>query len=374
MIDKQRLLDSFLELADINSPSGDEAEIASNLKMKLESLGFDVLIDDAGPKANSNSGNLIARKSGSLPDAQPILFSAHMDTVSPTTGLICAVIDGCVCSGGDTILGADDKAGIAAILEALKVVEDDNIPHGDIEIVFSICEEIGLVGIRHLEMSQIKSRCCFVFDIGKPVGSVTTAAPTQDNLKIQVKGKAAHAGANPEDGINAIVAASKAISGMKIGRIDSETTANVGIINGGCATNIVPESVEILGEARSRDRDKLTAQVEHMKAVLDQTAGETGAQITMEISRSYNGYRLSPDTCVVQIAIEAARRAGIEPELHETGGGSDANILNERAIPAVPIGVGYDKPHCCDEIMPIDDLVRCAAMALEIIKIAAESR
>lgn len=374
MIDKQRLLDSFLELAYINSPSGDEAEIALVLKDKLAQLGFDVVIDDAGAKSNSNTGNLIARKSGSLPHAQSILFSAHMDTVSPTTGLTCAVVEGCVCSGGDTILGADDKAGIAAILEALKVIEEGNIPHGDIEIIFSICEEIGLVGVRHLDMSQIKSRCCFVFDIGKPVGSVTVAAPTQDNLKIQVKGKAAHAGANPEEGINAIVAASKAISAMKIGRIDSETTANVGIINGGCATNIVPESVEILGEARSRDRDKLTAQVKHMKAVLEQTAAETGAQITIDVSRSYNGYRLSPNDGVVQIAVEAARRVGIEPELHETGGGSDANILNERGIPAVPIGVGYDKPHCCDEIMPIEDLVLSASMALEIIKIAAESR
>lgn len=373
MINKQRLLDNFLELADINSPSGCEAEIALVLKHKLEQLGFDVCIDDAGVKANSNTGNLIARKSGSLPDAQSILFSAHMDTVSPTTGLCCSIKDGVVCSGGDTILGADDKAGIAAILEALKIVLEENISHGDIEVVFSICEEIGLVGVRHLDMPQIKSKLCFVYDIGKPVGSVTVSAPTQDNLKIQVKGKAAHAGANPEDGINAIVAASKAISRMRIGRIDFETTANVGIINGGCATNIVPETVEILGEARSRDRDKLAAQVEHMKQVLDETAAETGAQITMDISRSYNGYRLSPDDHVVQIALKAARRAGIEPELHETGGGSDANILNEREILAVPIGVGYDKPHCCDEVMPIDDLVRCASMALEIIKIAAES-
>lgn len=374
MINKQRLLDSFLELAKINSPSGDEAEIASVLKSKLESIGFDVHIDDAGPKANSNSGNLIAKKSGSVSNAETILFSAHMDTVSPTTDLCCVINDGVVCTSGNTILGADDKAGIAAILEALKVVNEDNIGHGDIEIVFSICEEIGLVGARNLDTSVIKSKCCFVYDIGKPVGSVTVSAPTQDNIRIHVKGKAAHAGANPEDGVNAIVAASKAISRMKIGRIDKETTANVGIINGGCATNIVPESVEILGEARSRDRDKLAAQVKHMKEVLDETALETGAGIVMDISRSYNGYRLSPDDQVVQIALEAARRAGIEPEMHETGGGSDANILNERGIPAAPIGVGYDKPHCCDEVMPIDDLVLSAAMALEIIKIAAESK
>lgn len=372
MIDKQRLLANFLKLVNINSPSGREAQIADVLEDELRELGFDVIRDDAGPKSNSDTGNLIARKAGNLPNAIPILFSAHMDTVSPTEGLRCVINDeGVICTSGDTILGADDKAGIAAILEALRVVGEDGISHGGIEVVFSVCEEIGLVGVRHLDPALIKSKRCFVYDIGKPIGGVTVAAPTHDNIRVRVQGKAAHAGANPEEGINAIAAASKAIAKMRLGRIDWETTANIGIISAGCATNIVPDICEIKGEARSRNRGKLEAQLQHMKAMFDEAAAETGAEILMEIERSYNGYRLSPDDEVVRIAIEAARRAGIEPEMHETGGGSDANILNERGIPAVPIGVGYDKPHCFDEVMPIEDLVLSVTMAVEIVRVAS---
>lgn len=373
MINRQRLLDDFLGLISINSPSRHEAEIARVLAHKLEELSFVVHIDNAGEYAGSDTGNLIARKAGNSPNAVPILFSAHMDTVASTEGINYMVSDdGIISTDGRTILGADDKAGIAAILEGLKVLEENRLPHGDIEIVFSICEEIGLYGARHLDLSSIKSKCCFVYDIGAPVGAIIIAAPTHDNIEAVVMGKAAHAGADPENGINAIYAASLAIANMKLGRIDQETTANIGIITGGKATNIVPDLCEVKGEARSLDKSKLESQIAQMKRAFDQAGGETGARIDMKVERSYSGYNLSQDNIAFKIAMEAARRAGISPKVDATGGGSDANIFNEHGITAVPIGVGYDKPHTNEEYIAINDLVLSAKMAVEIARVAAE--
>ncbi|MHB0997993.1 MAG: M20/M25/M40 family metallo-hydrolase [Armatimonadota bacterium] len=371
MIDTKRLLDTFLGLAAINSPSGKEGEVASILEAELKILGFDVIRDDAGSKGKSDTGNLIAKKKGSMPNATPIMFSAHMDTVADTTGWGYVIEDGIIRTNGKTILGADDKAGIAAILEALRSVSETGMSHGDIEVVFSISEEIGLVGARYLDPNSVTSRCCFIFDIGKPVGGIAFAAPSHDNLKVIIHGKAAHSGANPEDGVNAVVVASKAIANMKIGRIDKETTANIGVISGGTARNIVPDYCEVRGEARSRNDEKLGAQVQHMVDAFHQAAAEMGATVDIEVERSYQSYRLTENDEVVRIALEAARKAGIEPDMHETGGGSDANILNARGIPSVPVGVGYDQPHSVDEHMAINDLVKAAEMAVAIIQVAS---
>jgi tripeptide aminopeptidase len=371
MVDTQRLLDTFLGLAAINSPTRQECAVADILEADLLALGFDVTRDNAGGRANADTGNLIARKKGTAVGGVPIMFSGHMDTVMATDGWGYKIEDGVIRSTGETILGADDKAGIAAIIEALRVMVEQGIPHSDLEIVFSIAEEVGLLGARYIDHSSIKSRCAFIFDMGKPLGGVTVSAPSHDNIIAKIHGKASHAGSSPEAGINAIVVAGKAIANMRLGRIDFETTANIGVIHGGVARNIVPEYCEVKGEARSRDNDKLDVQVQHMLEAFHEAAADMGAGIDIEVEHSYTAFRLSPDDEVIKIAVAAARRVGIEPELHETGGGSDASIYNTKGIPSTVIGVGYENPHSTEEYIAVSDLTKAAEMAVAIIQVAA---
>lgn len=374
MINEDRLVQTFLRYGAINSPFKQEKTFADVLEAELRELGFDVVRDKAGVKIEGSTGNVVATKKGSVPGAVPIMFSAHMDTVTPTEGWEYKIEGDTIRSRGDMILGADDKAGVAAVMEAMRVIQEDEIPHGDIQIAFSIGEEVGLYGAKYLDYDLITAKGVFVYDMGKPVGCVTVSAPYHDNIIAKIHGKASHAGARPEDGINAIVVASKAIANMKIGRIDKETTANIGIISGGTARNIVPEYCEVKGEARSRNEQKLAAQVQHMVDIFEEAAAEMGASVDVETNRSYNGFRLSEKDEVVRIAVSAARRVGIEPEMHETGGGSDSNIFNEKGLPATVIGVGYDGAHSVDEHISISDFVKSAEMAVAIVQVAAGGR
>lgn len=371
MVNDKRLVDTFLRLVAINSPSGCEKAVADEVEADLQALGFQTTRDNAGDSIKGNTGNVIGFKKGSVENAVPIAFSAHMDTVMPTVELRPKIEDGTIYSGGNTILGADDKAGIASVLEALRIVTEQGIEHGDIQVIFSISEEAGLDGSKNFDLSMLKADCVYVYDMGRPVGSVTVAAPSHDNIIAKFRGKAAHAGSNPEDGVNAIVAAAKAIARMTIGRIDFETTANVGVISGGVARNIVPEYCEVKGEARSRNEEKLDDQVEGMLEAFRSAAEEEGVDVDVTVWRSYTGFRLTEDDQCVKIALEAARKAGLPGELHETGGGSDANVFNSKGVPSVGIGVGYGKPHSVEEYMPIADLVKSSDMAVEIIRVAA---
>jgi len=241
-------------------------------------------------------------------------------------------------------------------------------------VIFTISEETGLFGAKHLDPKLIASNCVYVFDVGKPVAGITVSAPFQDNITAVFHGKASHAGAEPENGINAILAASRAISMMKLGRVDEETTANVGVITGGKATNIVPEYCKIKCEARSRDGAKLAAQTQSMVEAIHEGAADVGAEVMIDIARSYDGYRLQREDSTVALAVEAARRTGIEPELGAGGGGSDANVFNAAGIPAVPIGIGYEHPHSTDELLPVADFVKCAEMAVSLVKVASDAR
>ena len=371
MINKDRLVETFVRLGRINSPSGKEGAIADVLEADLRTLGFDVVRDKAGEKINGETGNVIGSKKGTLPNAVPILLCAHMDTVTPTEGWECKMDGDYIRSKGDMILGADDKAGIAVILEAIKVIQEQNILHGDIQVLFSIAEETGLYGAKHLDHSLVTSRCAFVYDMGRPVGSITVSAPSHDNIRATFRGKAAHAGAAPEKGINAIVTASKAIANMKVGRIDKETTANVGIIKGGTAGNVVPELCEVRMEARSRDMAKLDAQTERMVKSCNDAAAEMGATVDVEVNRSYLAYRLSTDDEVVRIAMTAAAKAGVEVDLHETGGGSDSNIFNANGFPTAVVGVGYDGAHSVEEYIFVPEFVQSAEMCIAIVQTAA---
>lgn len=371
MINRERLVRDFLRLAAIDSPTYREKSIADVLESDLRSLGFEVTRDSVGDKIGADTGNVIASKPGTVSGGVPILLNAHMDTVVSTERWGWREEEGVIRSSGETILGADDKAGVAALMEALRVVCEREIPHAHLEIVFTVAEEIGLFGAKGLDYKRLHAKCAFVYDTGAPVGRIVVSAPSHDNITAKFYGKTAHSGAKPEDGVNAIQAAGIAIAKMKLGRIDEETTANVGIISGGTARNVVPDFCEVKGEARSRNEEKLDAQVQHMLEAFHEAAADVGAGIEIEVERSYSMYRLSESDEVIQIAVAAARKAGIEPIMHETGGGSDASIFNARGLPATVLGVGYEKAHSVEEYLPIDDFVKATEMAVALIEVAA---
>ncbi|MDO0825564.1 M20/M25/M40 family metallo-hydrolase [Desulfosporosinus nitroreducens] len=368
MVNRERLLAEFFELIRIDSPTKNERQIADILKNRLQIIGMTVLEDDAGQRFQGNCGNVFAYLKGNLPKALVVLFSAHMDTVDPCLNIEPQLQGGIITSAGPTILGADDKSGIAPILEALRTIEEQNIPHGDIQVVFSVAEEGGLNGVKNLDKTLLKADLGFVMDcVGGP-GEIILAAPGQDRLNVMIKGRASHAGFAPEDGISSIVAAAKAISSMPTGRIDEETTANIGTIQGGRATNIVADEVNIACESRSRDLLKLERQTSQMCEAFQHCAEEMGAVAEIEVIRLYEPFTLEEESQVVVIASQAARAAGLKVITGATGGGSDANYYNVYGIPCAVLGTGMQKPHTTEEAIEEEDLYRTADLLVEIIK------
>jgi tripeptide aminopeptidase len=371
MINEKRLIESFMELVRMDSISREEKNIADFLIEKLENLGLEVIVDQAGEKAGANSGNIIAKLNGNTKVATSIMFSAHMDTVVPGKNINPLREGEKIISTGETILGADDKAGIAAILEALHLIRENNILYGDIEILFTICEEVGLCGAKNLDVSQLKAQIGFILDAGGQVGQIIISAPSQNSLDFTIRGKSAHAGTNPEEGINAIQVAGVALSRMKLGRIDEETTANIGIISGGKATNIIPDEVILKGEVRSRNEGKLEKYTKELKKITEDTAQEFKARAEVKINREYHCYNLSPDDQVVKIARKAAKDIGLQSLLRPSGGGSDANVFNKKGIPSVALAVGMEKVHTIEEYILIKELKNATEYILSIIKTVA---
>ena len=373
MVNRERLLAEFLELIRIDSPTKNERQIADLLKNRLQSLGLIVSEDDAGQTIGGNCGNVFAYLKGNLPKAPVVLFSAHMDTVDPCLNIQPVLHEGVITSAGPTILGADDKSGIAPILEALRTIKEKNIPHGDIQVILSVAEEGGLNGSKNLDKTLLKADLGFVMDcVGGP-GEIILAAPGQDRLNVMIKGRAAHAGFAPEDGISSIVVAAKAISSMPIGRIDEETTANIGTIQGGRATNIVADRVDLACESRSRDLVKLEHQTAKMCEAFQRCAEEMGAVAEIEVIRLYEPFKLAEDSQVVDIASKAARSAGLKVITGVTGGGSDANYYNRYGVPCAVLGTGMQKPHTTEEWIEEEDLYRTTDLLVEIIKVVAKT-
>ncbi len=366
---RDTLVSLFCELVQIDSLSKHEAGFASVIKDKLASLGLDTTDDGTGPRIDGDCGNLICRVSATADSFPVIMLNTHIDTVGDDTGIQPIVEDDEIHSAGNTILGADAKAGIVIILSALQALRDQQLPHGELVVVFTVAEEIGLVGAQHLayEMLQPLPQMAYVLDGGVTAGRMTTQAPYADNISFEVRGKAAHAGVEPEKGINAINIAAQAISEMKLGRLDDESTANIGTIHGGSATNIVPEVTTFEGEARSHQEEKLTRQIQHMRQKAEEAAAKAGAEAKIVTKRSYNGFALGADDAVVQRGIAAAQRVGLEPNLHKGGGGSDANVFNEHGIPSVIIATGAHKPHTSEELLHIPSMVKCYEWLLAII-------
>jgi tripeptide aminopeptidase len=365
LIDKTRLVRAFLDLVAIDSPSGQEEAIGAELARRLAKLGGEVERDE--------HGNVIARFPASPGSGQSrasgdwLLLSAHMDTVGKDREIKPQIRDGVIYSDGTTILGGDDKSGLAVILETIRSMRDDGIPHPPLEVVFSVGEELTLRGARLLDISKLRSRRGYVLDAGGPIGTIVTSAPSQDSLRITVYGKKAHAGSEPEKGINAIRVASEAIAAMPLGRIDPETTANIGIIEGGVARNIVPDEVRIQGEARSRDNVKLAAQTAAMAEAFQEAAERHGARVEFKFDRSYSTYQWTEEDPVVAQAIAAARRLGFPPALKASGGGSDANIYAEAGIPCAVLSTGMEDVHTSQERIATADMVNSARLLQEIL-------
>ncbi len=371
-IQRDRFLADFLELVQIPSPSGREGKVAQVVRSRLEELRLTVEEDRAGAGFGGEQGNLIVRRDGDLP-RPPLLLNAHLDTVLPCEGVRPIVEGDKVRSDGTTILGADNKAGVCVLLELLRVLKEDPIPCGPLEIVFTVGEETGLHGARHLDYSQVTAKVGFVFDSGPPVERVTVGAPSQKSLRAIIKGRSAHAGVSPEKGINAIVLASRAIARMPLGRIDEETTANIGVIQGGLATNIVPEEVTVDGEARSHDPSKLERQTREMVRLLVQEAEIGRGRAEIKVWDVYKGFRIGADHLVCQVVQKALSAMGLLPRWEISGGGSDANVFNEHGIPCVIVCCGEESPHSPEnERLDIPSALQSVELAKNLVAAFAQ--
>jgi tripeptide aminopeptidase len=381
-INRERLRQYLLDLVQIDSHSREEGQVAARIRADLEALGVEVTVDDAGEKVGGETGNVIARIKGTVPDAPPIFIAAHMDTVVPGKG-VKPVIDGDIIrTDGTTVLGGDDKSGCAIIVECIRTLKERNIPHSDIDAVFTICEEVGLLGAKHLDLEGIRSRYGLVLD-SDDIGYLFTKAPAADHMEFVVHGLESHAGVAPENGISAIQIAAEAIANMKLGRIDHETTANVGVIEGGAATNIIPNRVVLRAEARSHDDAKLDAQTEHMRQALRDAAakrtvvvdGETvTARVEDHVTREYHSMNVPDDSTIVQLVMKAAGNLNHQVKTLATGGGCDANVFNKRGLEVANLGTGMQAIHTVKEWLDVKDLYRSADVVLEILKLNAEIR
>lgn len=377
-ISRERLTALFLDLVRIDSLSRQERAIAERLATELRALGAEVWFDDAGEKVGGSTGNVLARVRGTV-NVAPLLLSAHMDTVRPGEG-VSPIIEGDVIrSDGRTVLGGDDKSGCAIVCEVLRVLRDEGIPHGDVEIAFTICEEVGLLGAKHLDVSKLTARSGLVLDSDAP-GYLFTRAPASNHLVFEVHGLEAHAGMAPERGINAIQVAAEGVAAMRLGRIDDETTANIGIVGGGSAINVVPKLVRLEGEARSHDEKKLAAQCEAMQAALETAAARhvisldgksVGARVESTIERSYDAMAVPDAAPIVQLVLSAARALGHTVESGPMGGGCDANVLNRRGFQVANLGTGMRDIHTVKEWLRVSDMVRTAEVIVEMLRLHA---
>jgi tripeptide aminopeptidase len=379
VIEKERMIETFLGLVRIDSPSYEEREIAERLMGQLKDLGGEVMMDDAGKRVNSNAGNVLAHFPGTG-RGRPVLLSAHMDTVMPGRGVKPVREKDRIRTDGTTILGADDKSGLAIILEALQTLRERKLPHPPIEVAFTICEESGLIGAKEMDLGQLSAQDGLVLDSG-PANSLFTRGPAADRVDFTVHGVAAHAGVCPEEGISAIRVAAEAISKMRLGRIDPETTANIGIIQGGTAVNIVPDKVIIRGEARSHDESKLSAQSDHMARCFHEAAAghilklkdkTVRARLEANIFRDYNRMNLGEEAPVVRWVMAAARSVDAKISCEKTGGGCDANVFNSQGRSIANLGTGMRDIHTTHEYLLLDEFTQTARVVLSMLQMAAK--
>ena len=374
-INEERLKNTFIKLVSVPCPSGDEKEEAALLIQKLKDLGMDPQVDNAGEKCGGTTGNVWGFLPGNVPNAVRLFFEAHMDSVAPTTGTKVIEKDGVLYSDGTTTLGGDDKSGIAAVLEALQCVIENNLPHGDVQVCFTIGEETGSYGVRYMDKDWIKADAGYCMDCGGHPGAIFNASPKAINLKLKVHGNAAHAGLEPEKGINAIMLAAEALHALPAyGRLDEQTTLSVDMINGGLASNIVPEACEVVIDMRCPDEAKLELLKNETVALFRNAVEEGGGSLEFEVKDVAPGVNLSTDRATVKLAAAAAENLGFPVSTGFTGGCSDANFLCGLGLPSVLLATGMDKIHTTEERLALEDLNNAARWVLAIIEEAAKDR
>ena len=360
----------FLELAALPTPPGEERAAADAVLSYLRDLGLEPDEDGCGPEIGSTIGNVYVRLDPTSPGT-PLFFCAHLDTVPPSGPLEPVIEDGVVRNAGGTILGADNKAAVAAMLECVGRVVTESRPQAGIELVFTPKEEVGLIGAYAFDHDRLRARLGYVYDQAAPIGEIILGAPSSEALEVRFHGRAAHSGMFPEEGRSAVQAAAKAIADLRLGRVDEETTANVGVISGGTAANVVPEWCTFLAEARSHDEGKLHALVQEMLDVFAFAATAADCEVETSLRKSYRGYRFKRDDDVVQLAAGALRRCGVEPTYALSGGAADANVFNERGRRCLNLANGMTDIHTSDEHIRVVDLEAMVDVTLAIVDAAA---
>jgi tripeptide aminopeptidase len=369
--DRVRLNDTFAELCRIESPSGRERACADRVSEELRGLGLVVEEDGAGAEVGSDAGNLLARVPGGRP--QSILLCAHLDTVPPLAPIEPVVVDGGWENAEEGILGADNKAAIAVIIElARRFAARGERPPVGLELLFTVSEENGLRGAKAFDAARLSSEFGYVFDHASPIGGIVVAAPTYDKIVAVLHGRAAHAGIRPEEGRSAIAAAARAIAAMRLGRLDEHTTANVGTIAGGTATNVVPERCRLDAEVRGLDDDRVAEVVTEIVDHLTDAANGAECDLDVTVERQFQGYRSKPGAPHIAAAARALENCGYEPHHLVTGGGSDANAFQSAGLPCANLADGTERTHEPGERISIDALEGMLEVAIALLDAAAE--
>lgn len=372
MINENRMLNEFIELVSVPCPSKDEKAEAELIMRKLDELGIEYKMDNVNEKTGGNCGNIWAYIKGTVSDAPKLLFEAHMDSVAPTTGTKVVRKDGVLYSDGTTTLGGDDKVGVAGMLEAVRALKEDNVAHGDVQLLFTVSEEIGCLGVVHLDKSFIKADYGYCMDIGGAPGEITYAAPKLYDIYVTVKGKAAHAGIAPEEGVNAIMLAAEAMSKLPAyGRIDNETTFNIGMFNAGVGTNIVCPEAKFVIDMRSLNVAKLEELKDSTMKLIKETVEAGHGEVEFEVVEGCPAVELSQEHPCIQLAQKAAEKLGFPVEMKVTGGCSDGNYLCGYGLPCGLLATGMSNVHTTQEYLKEENLYNTARWTYEIIKEAA---
>jgi tripeptide aminopeptidase len=367
--ERERLVADFIRYCETESPSGRERAMADAVAADLRELGLDVDEDDTGPETGSDAGNLLARVPG--PEGgRAILLCAHIDTVPLDRPVEVTRENGVLRNRQEAILGADNKAAVATVLGAVRRLVRDGSPL-ELELLFTTSEERALRGAKAFEQARLRSEFGFVFDHASPIGDLVVASPTYYRLEANFRGKAAHAGIRPEAGRNAIAAASRAIASMRIGRLDDETTANVGRIEGGTSPNVVAEHCRVEFEARSLDDGRAGEVVSEMVDATTEAASDADCDVETSVERMFRGYRLPRTAPPVEAAAAALREKGIEPKYIATGGGSDANAFVAGGLTVVNVANGTERNHQPDESVTVEALETMLDVTLAIVAASA---
>jgi tripeptide aminopeptidase len=366
------VLEIFMSLAALPTPPGRERAAADAVTAFLRDLGLGVDEDGAGPRIGSDTGNLYCRLAPTDGEGLPLFFCAHLDTVPPEGPIEPVVEDGIVRNASGTILGADNKAAVAVLLDATERIVRGGLPHAGVELLFTPKEEVGLQGAKAFDHTRLAARAGFVYDQAAPIGDVVLGAPTQRSLTVRFHGRAAHAGMVPEEGRSAVVAAARAIADMRLGRIDEETSANVGIVQGGTARNIVPEWCTVEAEVRSHDERKLDELLQELLEACSFAGSVADVEVEASVEEAYKGYRFRRTDPAVRLAAAALERSGFEPRYGLTGGGADANVFNERGLQCLNLANGMADIHTPEERIAVDDLERMVDVTLALVDAARD--